>query len=81
MLDREIKQELIGNVAHKLTMHHILSTLKMMLVDESDQTKEGAKKHWAEETADARERAEEIVNLILATLEAGKIPAKLTEGD
>jgi hypothetical protein len=73
-LQREIKQELIQQVQGKITTNSMLFMLKLMIMKPKDDEKEDWMKENEKENL---EMAEGIVELILQTIEAGKIPEKI----
>ena len=73
MLDREIRQELESQIEEKFLANGTIMLFNMML---TKGTKENAEKFSAEAVRMAKDAARETVTLIIAAIEAGKIPAR-----
>lgn len=79
-LDREIHQELQKNISAKIGAFHVFQLLTTVLDAASNQGKPRSKEAMREDVekleTKAQECADEIISLIVNTIEAGKIPTK-----
>lgn len=73
-MDREIRQELKQRISAKMGANSLITVLDMLL---GGKTKEDGIKGANEMQKRCDEAAEEILDLVLATVEAGKIPVKV----
>lgn len=79
-LDKEIRQELQKNIANRIGAFHVVQLLNTVLEAASNQGKprsrEDAQREADKVELKAHECADEIINLIVNTIEAGTIPAR-----
>lgn len=71
-MDREIKQELQDRIYGKIMATTVVGMIQMVF--ETDKTDESAKRFMKQLEDRAKKAAEETLALVLATVDAGKIP-------